>query len=231
MLRRANPWPAYADLFSALLIATFAGFMMLSAAYQYALGRYEKAEQEVSKVRQQANNLVTSIQRALSQENAMAGHVRPCGEDTCIDFYIHFKTSDDRILRDDEKNSLGLACSSIKNAIDHQPPDQRKDIEITIEGHTDSQQPQDITDPRELYLYNWNLSGRRATSVLYEFQKCGLAPPDYRVVAIGYADSKPLCSDTTKECLDSNRRTTLSLHADTKRIEERLKGADQTTLH
>jgi outer membrane protein OmpA-like peptidoglycan-associated protein len=223
MLRRTNPWPAYAELFSALLIATFAGFMMLSAAYQHVLGRYQKAEQEVTKVRQQANSLVTNIQQALTQENAMGGHVRPCGEDTCIDFNIHFDTGDDKILSEEEKDSLWITCSAIKNVIDRQPPEQKKDIQITIEGHTDSKQAQKIPDPRERYLYNWNLSGRRATSVLYEFNKCGLTPPDYRIVAIGYADSKSLCADETKGCLDSNRRTTLSLHADTKRIEERLK--------
>jgi outer membrane protein OmpA-like peptidoglycan-associated protein len=177
MLRRTNPWPAYADLFSALLIATFAGFMMLSAAYQHALGRYQKAEQEVTKVRQQANTLVNSIQQALNQENAMGGHVRPCGEDTCIDFYIHFDTNDDKILRSDEKDSLRITCSAIKNAIDGLPDEQEQDIEITIEGHTDSRQAQKTTDPRERHLYNWNLSGRRATSVLYEFKQCGLAPP------------------------------------------------------
>src|SRR2546423_1150843 len=127
MLRRTNPWPAYADLFSALLIATFAGFMMLSAAYQHMLGRYRKAQEEVTKMRQEANDIVARIQQALNQENAMGGHVRPCGEDTCIDFYIHFKSGDDSVLKDDEKNSLEITCSALKKAIDNLSPEQRKD--------------------------------------------------------------------------------------------------------
>jgi flagellar motor protein MotB len=197
---------------------------MLSAAYQHALGRYQKAEKEMTQMRQEANTIVTQIQQALNRENALGSQVRPCGEDTCIDFYIHFDTNDDKIINTDEQESLTRTCSALREAIDNLPHERKKDIEIIIEGHTDSQQATTIPDPRERYLFNWNLSGRRATSVLYVFQQCGLAPPDYRIVAIGYADSMALCADTSKGCLASNRRTTLRLRADTKRIEERLKG-------
>jgi outer membrane protein OmpA-like peptidoglycan-associated protein len=222
MHRRTNPWIAYSDLFSALLVATFAGFIVLSAAYQHVLGRYQKAEKETTKVRQEANSLVSQVQQALNQENALGSHVRPCGEDTCIDLYIHFERNMDTIADAEELSSLNSSCSALREAIDKLSLDRKKDIEIIIEGHTDSQQPSTLSDPRELFLFNWHLSSKRATSVLYEFQRCGLAPPNYQIVAIGYADSMPLCADSTDECYAKNRRTTLRLRADTKRIEQRL---------
>jgi len=222
MRRRTNPWIAYSDLFSALLVATFAGFIVLSAAYRHMLGQYEKVREEMSAVRQEANSVVDQIQQALNQGNALGSTVRRCGEDTCIDLYIHFKKDEDVIENGSELSSLKNSCSAIRNAIDRLSPERKKDIQLTIEGHTDSQQPSKSIDARARYLFNWNLSGKRATSVLYEFQQCGLVPPEYQIVAIGYADSMPICSDTNRACLDSNRRTTLRLRADTKRIEERL---------
>jgi hypothetical protein len=42
MTRRANPRPAFVDLFAALLIASFGGFIMLTGAYQQEL-RYDSA--------------------------------------------------------------------------------------------------------------------------------------------------------------------------------------------
>lgn len=222
MRRRTNPWIAYSDLFSALLVSTFAGFIVLSAAYQHVLGRYQQAEKETTKIRQEANSLVSQVQQALNQENALGNEVRRCGEDTCIDLYMHFAQNMDNIVDAEELSSLNRSCSALKEAIDKLSSDRRKDIEIIIEGHTDSQQASTISDERERFLFNWNLSGKRATSVLYEFKRCGLAPPDYQIVAIGYADSMPLCPDSTKKCYETNRRTTLRLRADTKRIEQRL---------
>ena len=154
--------------------------------------------------------------------------MRRCGEDTCIDLYIHFKKDEDVIDNNAELSSLKNSCSAIRNAIDQLPPERKKDIEIIIEGHTDNQQPSESTDARVRYLFNWNLSGKRATSVLYEFQQCGLVPPEYQIVAIGYADSMPICKDDNQACRDNNRRTTLRLRADTKRIEERLKSSVTT---
>jgi outer membrane protein OmpA-like peptidoglycan-associated protein len=221
MRRRTNPWIAYSDLFSALLVATFAGFMVLSAAYRHMLGRYEEVEKEMTKVRQEANSVVTQIQQALNQGNALGSRVRSCGEDTCIDLYIHFDENQDVIKDSEELSSLENSCSALRSAIDQLPLERKKDIEIIIEGHTDSQQPS-ANDARERFLFNWNLSGKRATSMLYQFQRCGLVPPEYQIVAIGYADSMPICRENNKGCLDRNRRTTLRLRADTKRIEERL---------
>jgi outer membrane protein OmpA-like peptidoglycan-associated protein len=226
MPRRTNPWPAFVDLFSALLIASFAGFIMLSGAYQHELAGYQEAEIAKKKTRDEADRIIDQVKKALEKDNMVKAKVRSCGEDTCIDLYMHFGLNDDTIAPD-ERRSLESTCEIIKNALDELPAEQRTDIALTIEGHTDSKQVSYATDPRTRHLFNWNLSAKRATSVLYVFQNCGLGPPVYKVVAIGYADSKKLCSQPTSYCDDQNRRTTLLLHADTQSIEARLKQQGQ----
>jgi chemotaxis protein MotB len=222
MHRGTNPWPAFVDLFSALLIAAFAGFTMLSGAYQHELEVYIARTQELEKIRRKADAIADQLKEFLDSE-VIKHIVRRCGDDICIDLYIHFALNKDTIEDVSELGELENVCKIIKNGLDRLPVANRKDIELVIEGHTDSQQISEPTDPRTRYLFNWNLSSRRATSVLYEFKKCGLAPPDYQIVAIGYADSMPLCTDPTEDCYAKNRRTTLRLRVDTQRIEDRLK--------
>lgn len=223
MRRRTNPWPAFVDLFSALLIATFAGFIMLSGAYEQEVSGYKLREKEMAKMREEAAAIIDQVQNSLNQDKLMENIVRQCGDDTCIDLYIHFNTSQDEITDSQERVSLERTCSIIKNALDELSEEQRKDIELFIEGHTDSQPAKHVRDARNQFRFNWNLSAQRATSVLHVFQQCGLKQPEYNVVAIGYADSSPLCREQTEKCYKRNRRTTLRLRADTRHIEARLK--------
>lgn len=222
--RRTNPWPAFSDLFAALLVATFAGFMMLSVSYQSELERFQKAEGASTKMRKEANRIISDIQHALSKNSALASRVSPCGEDTCIDLDIHFPEGHDTIEKDEERTALQQVCGIIRTAIDGLNPTERKDIGLVIQGHTNRNQPYERLNPRDKYLFNWNLSARRATSVLYVFKECGFTTPNYKIEAIGYADSRPICLQLTQECDDKNRRTTLLLQADTQSIEARLRG-------
>lgn len=226
-MRRTNPWPAFADLFAALLVASFAGFIMLTGAYKQELNRYKTAEKETTRIRAEADLIIQQIRGSLDKSSSLRGVIRKCGDDTCIDLNIHFEKNYSTLANSAEKQDLGRACEIIKNALDALPPQQKKDIELIIEGHTDSQQALSVTDPRERYLYNWNLSSQRATSVAYEFQLCDLKPPVHQVVAIGYADSMPICQQATQDCYSQNRRTTLRLRADTRNIERRLQAGAQ----
>jgi outer membrane protein OmpA-like peptidoglycan-associated protein len=249
MRYRTNPWPSFADLFSATLIVTFAGMVMMSAAYTNGVSDYKKRADEadkrveearrqaeeanrlaneaktvaaaVSRARAEADKIIEQVQQALKSDSSMQAVTRPCGDDTCLDIYMQFPLDGSEIKNDEQLATLRRACSRVKKAIDALPAEQRKDIEIVIEGHTDSTQPE-MADSREKYLYNWDLSARRATSVAYEFKQMGLTPDLYRIVAIGYADSVPICSEDTPECRDRNRRTTLILRGDTRQIENRL---------
>jgi outer membrane protein OmpA-like peptidoglycan-associated protein len=235
MRYRTNPWPSFADLFSATLIVTFAGMVMMTAAYRQDMqtykGQAENANRRASEgaavvtaVRQarvEADKVVEKVKQALEGDSSMKSITRRCGDDTCLDLYMQFPTNGWDIENEGELTALHRVCDRIQRAINELPPEQRKDIEIVIEGHTDNTQPQ-MADPREQYRYNWDLSAKRATSVAYEFNQMGLKPPAYRIVTIGYADSMPLCYEDTQPCRDRNRRTTLILRGDTREIEKRL---------
>ena len=196
---------------------------MLTGAYQQEVAGYKQRELELKKIRVEADKIIETVKKSLDQDASMQNIVRACGDDTCIDLYIHFELNEDTVKYPEELQTLSKTCNVLKSALDTLPPTQKRDMEFIIEGHTDNRQVSGTTDQRTRDLFNWNLSAKRATSVLYEFQKCGLRAPDYQVLAIGYADSMPLCNDNDENCLAKNRRTTLRLRADTKRIEERLK--------
>ncbi|HKO63129.1 MAG TPA: OmpA family protein [Pyrinomonadaceae bacterium] len=220
MPRRSNPWPAFVDLFSALLTVTFAGFIMMSSAYQVDHALLQKKEQEKKEFRERAVGVKNKVKEALRINSAQA---RDCGDDLCIDLYFHFELNDDKIVNQNELASLATACAQIKSALDTLPATEKKDLGLVIEGHTDSKQA-NFPNSRERERFNWNLSAQRATSVLYEFRKCGLKEPDYQIIATGFADTLPLagCNETPERCDEKNRRTTLRLHADTAQIEGRL---------
>jgi outer membrane protein OmpA-like peptidoglycan-associated protein len=224
MPRRTNPWPAFVDLFAALLIASFGGFIMFTGAYQqeyYKADRYQKILGKTTRLREVADNISKQLGESLRRDSK----VRQCGEDICIDLYIHFDRDDDQIVKPEERIALEKLCPPLKKSLDELSAEDRRGIDIFIEGHTDSQQNEKEMDPLKRYRYNWDLSARRATTVAYVFKGCGLEPPDYQIVAIGYADSQPFpgCDRVDPKCWARNRRTTLRLRADTSRIEAQLK--------
>lgn len=73
---------------------------------------------------------------------------------------------------------------------------------LTIEGHTDNVP---INNPDAKYLSNWELSAARATSVLAYLLKNHNLSPD-RFSAAGYAEFKPVKTNTTPEGRAKNRR-------------------------
>ena len=80
---------------------------------------------------------------------------------------------------------------------------------VELAGHTD---PRSIVTPefREKFKDNWALSQGRADAVKkYLVDKFGIAPE--RIVAEGYADSRPIASNATPEGMAKNRRTELKV--------------------
>lgn len=73
------------------------------------------------------------------------------------------------------------------------------DNPIQVEGHTDN-----IPIQSPNYPSNWELSSARAGSVVRLLTEQGV--PASRLVAIGYADNKPLDANTTPEGRARNRR-------------------------
>ncbi|MEW5771351.1 MAG: flagellar motor protein MotD [Pseudomonadota bacterium] len=73
------------------------------------------------------------------------------------------------------------------------------DNPIQVEGHTDN-----IPISNPAYPSNWELSSARAGSVVRLFTEMGV--PASRMVAIGYADNRPLDTNATPEGRMRNRR-------------------------
>jgi len=82
------------------------------------------------------------------------------------------------------------------------------DNSVEVEGHTDREP---ISTPQ--FPSNWELSGARASSVVRLFVDNGIAPR--RLVAAGYADTRPLDSNETAEGRTRNRRVTVLIRPET----------------
>jgi outer membrane protein OmpA-like peptidoglycan-associated protein len=207
MNRLLDPWPAISDLFAGLVIATFGALIL----FTYVAGRPDPVDVK-------AKEIQADVEHSLQQ--ALGGVSRPCGEDVCLDVTIEFELNKDGILPA-FRERLARACSALHSTL--RDPARRDLIEIFVEGHTDKTQPQGAATNREAYLYNWRLSASRASSVLYEFRACGVQAPEYRIVAVGHAETEPLCFDSTPDCLQKNRRTTFRLRPDRIKIANLLK--------
>jgi chemotaxis protein MotB len=79
--------------------------------------------------------------------------------------------------------------------------------EIRVEGHTDN-----LPIASAVFPSNWELSSARASSVVRLFLATGVAAP--RLVAVGYADNKPVEPNDTVEGRARNRRVTLMILED-----------------
>jgi len=73
---------------------------------------------------------------------------------------------------------------------------------IQVEGHTD-----DLPISTAFYPSNWELSSARASSVVRLFSANDVSPE--RMVAIGYADNRPVVPNTDNESRARNRRVTI----------------------
>jgi chemotaxis protein MotB len=81
--------------------------------------------------------------------------------------------------------------------------------QIQVEGHTDNQP---INSP--VFPSNWELSAARAGSVIRLFASVGVSGD--RMVAIGYADNRPVEDNATPEGRSRNRRVTVMILAESR---------------
>jgi chemotaxis protein MotB len=79
-----------------------------------------------------------------------------------------------------------------------------KDYNIVVEGHADTTPINTVKYPS-----NWELSAGRAASVVRHLQTRNVQPG--RLRAIGYADTRPIASNSTLEGQSANRRVELIL--------------------
>jgi chemotaxis protein MotB len=79
--------------------------------------------------------------------------------------------------------------------------------QIQVEGHTDNEPISSVVFPS-----NWELSAARSGSVIRLFEKNGV--DGARMVAIGYADKRPVAPNDTPESRARNRRVTIMVLAE-----------------
>lgn len=79
--------------------------------------------------------------------------------------------------------------------------------QIQVEGHTDN-----LPMHSPVFPSNWELSTARASSVIRLFSDNGVASD--RMVAIGYADNRPMDSNETPDGRARNRRVTVMILAE-----------------
>lgn len=79
--------------------------------------------------------------------------------------------------------------------------------QIQVEGHTDN-----LPIKSPVFPSNWELSAARASSVIRLFEEHGVSGD--RMVAIGYADKRPVDDNATPEGRARNRRVTVMILAE-----------------
>jgi outer membrane protein OmpA-like peptidoglycan-associated protein len=174
--RRFSPWPAYVDLFSGLVVLMFA-VIAVDVARQ-------------SPAQQMAADVLANISKATRE-------VKPCSDqDLCVNLLLNFETGKDEIRKEDLRE-IQRITSVLLGALQEQERKNpqlniKKLVRIVVEGHTDSRPLHYETREREQFTYNWNLSARRASSVMYALSQNNLGlKQGYNVVSLGLASSEP----------------------------------------
>jgi flagellar motor protein MotB len=214
LTRRQNVWPAYVDLFGGLLITTLGGLILLTGHYR----EQKQIADDISRVHAKVDTLAQRLNEAIQKSSTLHSYVTDCKDgsgDVCVTLAIRFPTDKD-VISNDVRVALGKFGGILKRALDEQFDDaQRKAVQIVIEGHADATENHKLPTARERFLHNWNLSSKRATSVLWELERAGLEPHKYNIAAIGYGASRAKHLPTAdKELLELDRHTMVRLHVD-----------------
>jgi outer membrane protein OmpA-like peptidoglycan-associated protein len=214
---RLNPWPAVADLFSALSVVAFAALIVVALG-AVILTKNEQIE------RNAAQELAHYFEENYRTQSGLAVRVASCEDrktEECIDIPFRFVRNKSE-LSDQGRTEVGEACQIYRRAVDFLLERMRaqnvtidkSNLILIIEGHTDSTIPPGIANDRERFLFNWKLSSERAASVLYEFRECGVSPETgYPITSVGLAATSQVCKDAQPQegCHEQNRRTTMRI--------------------
>lgn len=213
-MKRLEPWPVISDLFCGLLVACFATLVIFSTFAATIIHE--------EKTRARIDIRMEEIARVLRGALKPPVAITKCDvEDLCVSVSIRFEKDRDG-LADEYRSVLNRACESMRSEFQGMLEADREEVFIQIEGHTDKQQPEMALTPRDRYLHNWHLSAKRAASVLYEFDTCGLSS-QINMAAVGLADTQPLCPEETPACFEMNRRTTFRIRPNRGKIADRVK--------
>ena len=153
-----------------------------------------RAEAEGKERQQAAENMkkvaknVLDVMQPLVREGQVRVTQSPRGVTVEINASVLFK-SGEAILQPQSMETLA-AVARVLSQVDNP---------VQVEGHTDNVPISSLSFPS-----NWELSSARAGSVVRLFAEQGVPPG--RMVAIGYADNRPLDTNTTPDGRSRNRR-------------------------
>ncbi len=117
------------------------------------------------------------------------------------DFWIELEMNSELLFLSGEAELSSKANPILKKIADLV---RRMPNVINIEGHTDNMSIKTLEFPS-----NWELSSARATAVVRQFVKNGIAPK--RLSAIGYGEFHPVADNNSKKGRIKNRRVVLVL--------------------
>jgi chemotaxis protein MotB len=106
----------------------------------------------------------------------------------------------DSVLFDSGEDALREPALKVLQSISSEL--RKRDVDVRVEGHTDDRP---IHNSR--FDSNWNLSTRRATSVVAKLAADGI--PGKRLSAAGYGEFRPVGSNATEKGKQQNRRVDL----------------------
>ncbi len=153
-----------------------------------------RADSEGKERQQAAENMkkvaknVLDVMQPLVREGQVRVTQSPRGVTVEINASVLFK-SGEAILQPQSMETLA-AVARVLSQVDNP---------IQVEGHTDNVPIKSLSFPS-----NWELSSARAGSVVRLFAEQGVPPA--RMVAIGYADNRPLDTNATPDGRSRNRR-------------------------
>lgn len=169
------------------------------------------AAEEMHRQRETMKEIASSVQEAL-QSLAKEGKVKVTELAQGISIEINASILFDTAKADLHKESIEAlsAVAKVLAPYDHQ---------VQIEGHTDN-----LPIRSAVFPSNWELSAARAGSVIRLFESNGVAGS--RMVAVGYADKRPIAPNETEADRAHNRRVNIMVLAPGKSS----KGAQGTGL-
>jgi flagellar motor protein MotB len=229
---RFNAWPSYVDLFSGLLIAVMGLALIANKERDRAREQTREAEAaqgEVTRAMRAWSDLQASLEERLRASQVEV--IRCSEEDICLNISLEYSLNKDQLSDRDRQLVVAVTRALVKELDGEIPAFQgipRKPfVQVVVEGHSDDTQALLVGDPRMRFKFNWDLSARRASAVLYEMSLTGLGTSQgFNVVSWGRADSDPLCRERAEACRQRNRRTTVRLRFDYKKFQGRGSGKD-----
>ena len=116
--RSSRPWPAFVDLFSALFITAFAGFVLLTG----------KTDIEVKKaeIRARVDTINTRLKSLLNENDEVDFNAQRQGDEIVFDLYIQFQKDSDKIKTREDRQFVHKIAKQIKTSIDGLPERHRR---------------------------------------------------------------------------------------------------------